>query len=68
MYNISGHIHPGVTVRGRARQGMTMPCFLFSEESAVMPAFGQFTGIKKVRPLKKDRVFAIAEGRVLELQ
>ena len=67
-YNISGHIHPGVTVRGRAREGVTVPCFLFSKEFAVMPAFGQFTGIKKVRPLKNDTVYAIADNQVIELK
>ncbi|MEM6644105.1 MAG: ligase-associated DNA damage response endonuclease PdeM [Bacteroidota bacterium] len=67
LYNISGHIHPGVTIRGRARQGITMPCFLFSNDHCVMPAFGQFTGIKKVRPKQDDRVFAIVEEQVIEL-
>ncbi|MEM6736785.1 MAG: ligase-associated DNA damage response endonuclease PdeM [Bacteroidota bacterium] len=66
-YNISGHIHPGVTVRGIARQGATMPCFLFSDRHAILPAYGQFTGIKKIRPLKNDRVFAIADRQVIEL-
>ncbi len=67
-YNISGHLHPGVTVRGKARQGITMPCFLFSETYGILPAFGQFTGIKKVRPLRKDRVFAVADRQVIELK
>jgi len=68
LFNISGHLHPGVTIRGRARQGITMPCFLFSKEFGIMPAFGQFTGIKKIRPQKQDKVFATIENRVMELQ
>ena len=67
LYNISGHIHPGVLIRGKARQGMVMSCFLFGEEFAIMPAFGQFTGVKKIKPKKTDRVFAIAEDNVIEL-
>lgn len=66
-YNVSGHIHPGVTIRGKARQGITLPCFLFAKNNAILPAFGQFTGIKKIKPLKHDRVFAIAEQQVIEL-
>jgi len=66
-FNISGHIHPGVTVRGRARQSITLPCFLFSERHGVLPAFGQFTGIKKVRPLKNEVAYAIADGHIIEL-
>lgn len=67
LYNISGHIHPGVSVRGKGRQSMTMPCFYFSKDYGVLPAFGQFTGIKKIRPKKDDRVFGIADRTIVEL-
>ncbi len=66
-YNISGHIHPGATVRGKGRQSITMPCFFFTEAYGVLPAFGQFTGIKKIRPKKDDRVFGIADRTIIEL-
>ena len=66
-YNLSGHIHPGVSVTGKGRQSITLSCFLFSSDHAILPAFGQFTGIKKIRPKKKDRVFGIAEDKVIEL-
>lgn len=68
LFNISGHIHPGVSISGRARQGVTVPCFWFSIDHCIIPAFGEFTGIKKIRPLKDDRVFAIADRTVLELR
>ena len=66
-YNISGHIHPGVTVAKKTRMGMTFPCFLFAKDYALLPAFGQFTGIKKISPNKGDRVFVIGDDRVFEL-
>ena len=66
-YNISGHIHPGVTIRRKKQMGMTFPCFVFSEDHALLPAFGQFTGIKKVRPNKNDSVFVIGDNQVFEL-
>ncbi|MBC6401132.1 MAG: ligase-associated DNA damage response endonuclease PdeM [Ekhidna sp.] len=66
-YNISGHVHPGVTVRGRMRMGMTFPCFVFSEHYALLPAFGQFTGIKKIKPNKDDRVFVIGDNQIFNL-
>lgn len=67
LYNISGHIHPGVIIRGKGRQSITMPCFYFSSGFGVLPAFGQFTGIKKIKPKEDDRVYGIAEGKVIEL-
>ena len=67
LYNISGHIHPGITIRGKARQSVTMPCFYISIDHAILPAFGQFTGIKKINPQKADRVFGIADQTIIEL-
>lgn len=66
-YNFSGHIHPGIRVLGRARQGITMPCFVFSTNHAILPAFGQFTGIKKIRKAKEERIFGVVENTVIEL-
>lgn len=60
-YNISGHVHPAVRLRGLARQGATCPCFYFAQDHALMPAFGQFTGNHPLRPRQGDQVFAIAE-------
>jgi len=67
FFNLSGHIHPGVSVRGKARQNIVMPCFYFSSEHGLLPAFGQFTGVKKIKPKVDDQVFGIAEGTVIEL-
>lgn len=66
-FNLSGHIHPGIAVRGKARQSITMPCFYFSDGYGLLPAFGQFTGIKKIKPKSEDAVFGIADGTVIEL-
>ncbi|WP_425390900.1 ligase-associated DNA damage response endonuclease PdeM [Ekhidna sp.] len=67
LYNLSGHIHPGVSIKGKARQSITMPCFYFTNDYGVLPAYGQFTGVKKIRPKKADRVYGIAGERVIEL-
>jgi DNA ligase-associated metallophosphoesterase len=67
QYNISGHIHPGFRIRGIAREGLTLPCFYFSTDHAVLPAFGQFTGIKKIRGNEGDKIFGIADDNVMEL-
>ncbi|MEO1256858.1 MAG: phosphoesterase, partial [Bacteroidota bacterium] len=67
LFNISGHIHPGVTIRGKAKQSITMPCFHFTDKAGLLPAFGQFTGIKKIRPKKSDRVYGIVNHTIIEL-
>lgn len=64
-YPVSGHVHPGVRLYGRGRQSLMLPCFCFGAEQAILPAFGNLTGLYPVRPAPGDRVFAIADDRVL---
>lgn len=42
---ISGHIHPGYIISGKARQSYRMACFIVSERRIVLPAFSAFTGL-----------------------
>jgi DNA ligase-associated metallophosphoesterase len=60
----SGHAHPVLMLR-RGGESLRLPCFWFREEVAVLPAFGAFTGGKAIRPAKRDRVFVVADDRVL---
>lgn len=66
-YNLAGHIHPGVSLRGRGRQSMTLPCFFFGKEQAILPAFGAFTGFVRVRVSKGDDVFVIADHQIIKM-
>jgi len=58
-YYFSGHLHPGVRISGIGKQSLCFPCFHFTPEHAVLPAFSRFTGLKMIRPGKSDQVFAI---------
>jgi uncharacterized protein len=66
-YNFAGHIHPGVCLYGRGRQSLTLPCFYFGQQQALLPAFGVFTGLAKIRPLKNDKVFVIVDGKIMDV-
>lgn len=57
LYNLSGHLHPGVRLQGKARQRMRFPCFYFGEWCGVLPAFGEFTGLYIINPKKSDHIF-----------
>ncbi len=65
---VSGHIHPAIKLYGKGMQTLVLPCFIISEDRIIMPAFGAFTGLAKVQPETGDRVFAIGEGKVVEVQ
>ncbi|MCS6974385.1 MAG: ligase-associated DNA damage response endonuclease PdeM [Cyclobacteriaceae bacterium] len=66
-FNIAGHLHPGLFLQGKGKQGIKLPCFHFSAQRAVCPAFGGFTGLSSVRPMNGDRLFVIADSEVVEV-
>jgi DNA ligase-associated metallophosphoesterase len=66
-YVFCGHIHPGISLTGKARQHITLPCFAFGDNQAILPSFGTFTGRVAIRSNKTDRIFAIANDKVLAI-
>jgi uncharacterized protein len=64
-YNLSGHLHPGVQLRGSGRQSITLPCFYFGKHQGILPAFGSFTGLARVSPKKEERIFVIAHDKII---
>lgn len=64
-YNISGHIHPGVRLSGAGRQKIVLPCFYFKPKQAILPAFGNFTGCTPLKTDPEDKVFIVANERVI---
>jgi DNA ligase-associated metallophosphoesterase len=65
---LAGHLHPCVSIGGRAHDWHRLPCFWFSQQVGVLPAFGAFTGMQAIRAKQGERVFAAAPDRVFELQ
>jgi len=66
-YNISGHIHPGVVLYGKAKQQLKFPCFYFSSTCAILPAFSVFTGLFILKPEKGDQFYAVTPDKVVEI-
>jgi len=64
-YTFTGHLHPGISIKGRGKQSLRFPCFYFTKEYCVLPAFSRFTGTFKVEPQKNETVFAIVENRLV---
>ena len=64
-YQIAGHLHPAVRLSGSARQSLRLPCFVFGASGAILPAFGDFTGVCDIEPEPGDQVFAVADEAVI---
>ncbi len=67
QYFFTGHIHPGISISGIAKQSLKFPCFYFTEDYAVLPAFSRFTGLAMIDPKRNEDVFAIVENKVIAM-
>lgn len=66
LFNIYGHLHPGVQLKGIANQKLKLACFYQKGESFCLPAFGGLTGKHIVIPSKNSQVYIITEGGVIK--
>jgi metallophosphoesterase superfamily enzyme len=60
-------VHPGINIRGAAKQSLHFPCFYFTPDYCILPAFSRFTGMYKVVPQKGEQVYAIVENTLLQM-
>ena len=67
QYAFSGHVHPGITLKGRGKQALHFPCFYFAKQYCILPAFSRFTGSYPVAPQKNEKVFAVVEKELVPL-
>lgn len=64
-FNFSGHIHPGIRMKGSGRQTVKLACFYKTKSQLILPAFGNFTGKHILSPKDNDEIFAIVENEVI---
>ncbi|NMM47196.1 ligase-associated DNA damage response endonuclease PdeM [Marinigracilibium pacificum] len=67
FYNLAGHIHPGVVMRGPGRQSIRLKCFYFSKSNGVLPSYGDFTGIYNMKVKEDDQVYVITNDTVIKV-
>ena len=63
-YPMAGHVHPAVALGGNGR-ALTLPCFYFGRDYALLPAFGEFTGTAVIRPRAGESVFVLAGDEIV---
>ena len=67
LYAFTGHVHPCINLKGQGKQSLQFPCFYFTKDNCVLPAFSRFTGTCKVLPHDGETVYAIVENNILRL-
>lgn len=65
-YNFCGHLHPGIILRGKGRQGISLPVFYFGKQQSVLPAFASFSGKFIIKPIQNDNVFAVTNEAIFK--
>lgn len=67
-FYMHGHIHPSITLHGRGRTSMRLPCFCLDDEKLVLPSFGSFTGSHKISAGAYRHIYLITEDEVIQWQ
>lgn len=67
-YNLAGHIHPGVQLKGKGKLRQRVACFFFGKNSGLLPAFGSLTGLHTLKVKKDDQVFIPIGDKVVFAQ
>ena len=67
LYSFTGHVHPGISVKGKGKQYLTFPCFYFAKDHCVLPAFSHFIGTFMVNPQYDETTFAILENALVRM-
>lgn len=66
-FTFSGHLHPGIQVNGGGKKQLRFPCFWFSGSCVILPAFSLFTGLYIIEPNDDDKVIAVVEDELIEI-
>ena len=63
-----GHMHPGIILTGLGKQSLRLPCFYFTNDHCILPAFSRFTGLANIDPESGDQVYAVAINKLVKIQ
>jgi DNA ligase-associated metallophosphoesterase len=65
-FALAGHIHPAFLLQERGGVSARCLCFYFQKHTAVLPAFGNFTGAHVIRPKSGEQVFLVADDQIID--
>ena len=66
-FTIAGHVHPKITIKGHSGDRLTCRCFVTTDRTLLLPAFGSFTGGHTIRPSNKTRVWLAETDGVMAI-
>lgn len=64
---LCGHLHPGIALGAARQRKVKLPCFWQRRGALVLPAFGDFTGLKMIQRESDDRVWVSINDQIAEV-
>lgn len=64
-FTLCGHLHPHVTLRGKGRDRVRLPCFVRSAYALMLPAFSSLTGGGAWIPQPGELAYAIVDDSIV---
>lgn len=68
FFNFSGHIHPGIILRGLGRSRLKLSCFFHKKNQMILPAFGAFTGLGIMKPELGDIIYGVTKDEIILIE
>ncbi len=65
-FALAGHVHPAFSLYERSGISAMGVCFYFRARTAILPAFGNFTGTHAIQPARGEKVFIVAPGHIVD--
>lgn len=66
--NICGHLHPGLVIKGKSKQFLKLPCYYYTRNCLIMPAFGNFTGLMKMSAKTAEALLVTTAEAVIPIK
>ncbi len=64
LFNICGHVHPGVQLKDENNQPIKYACFAVFEHQFILPSFGDLIGSFYINPNEVEAIFTCTEEEV----
>ena len=64
---LCGHLHPGIALGAARQRKVKLPCFWQRRGALVLPAFGDFTGLKMIQREPEDQVWVTINDQIAEV-
>jgi DNA ligase-associated metallophosphoesterase len=64
---LAGHLHPAISLGHSTMDRTRVKCFCLANRCLTLPAFGEFTGAKRIQRQPNQEVYAIIEDRIARL-